>query len=238
MAALICIDIGNQNLKFAKFSAKGELIEHKTIPNSESISIIESLRTQGEIIISDVSGITDKLTKNDKITFVNSQTKLPFKISYQTPHTLGTDRLCGLAGALYLNSSDSCLVFNMGTCLTIDFVDENKIYSGGNISPGLSLRYKSLNQYTAKLPLLSPTLKTSLIGVDTQTAISNGVQNGILAELEFYINHFSKQSNKLNIFLTGGDAVYFEKKLKTKIFAAPLLNLYGLFNIAKINGII
>ncbi|MCZ2131164.1 MAG: type III pantothenate kinase [Bacteroidia bacterium] len=238
MDSIICVDIGNQNMKLAEFNAEGKLLNHKIYPNSESLEVVSKVSKDVHVIISDVSGKTDQIGHQKNLHIINAQTALPFKTKYKTPETLGTDRLCGLAGALFLKPDTNCLVFNLGTCLTIDFVSKDRVYSGGNISPGLSLRYKSLHQFTAKLPLITPTHSTSIMGNDTQSAISNGVQNGIQAEMEFYVNQFLSQSDQINIFLTGGDAVFFEKKLKTKIFAAPFLNLYGLFNIAQINGII
>ncbi|MCK9480354.1 MAG: type III pantothenate kinase [Bacteroidia bacterium] len=238
MVALICVDIGNQNLKFAKFSANGDMIEVQSTPKTNSLSILDTLSNQVPIILSDVSGITDSMELKNTITRVHAELKLPFSIGYNSTTTLGTDRLCSIAGASYLKPQSNCLVFNLGTCLTIDFIDDAGNYKGGNISPGLTLRYKSLHEFTAKLPMIAPTDSTELIGKNTSSAISNGVQNGLLAELEFYINRFASTAPQLNIFLTGGDAVYFEKQLKTKIFAAPYLTLYGLFNIAKFNGII
>ena len=111
------------------------------------------------------------------------------------------------------------LVIDAGTCVTYDFVNTENEYLGGAISPGIRLRYESLHNYTAKLPLLTIENPESLIGNTTFDSIHSGVVNGISNEIDGFIDEYKKQYSNFIIILTGGDAEFLAKRLKNIIFA-------------------
>jgi len=148
---------------------------------------------------------------------------------------LGKDRLAAIVGAYSLFPDRDILIFDVGTALTIDFLDSNGNYHGGNISPGLNMRFRALNDYTQKLPLLSMSDDYEILGKKTSSAIVSGVQFGMVFEIKSYIDHFVKEKPDLVKILTGGDIIFFENKFESNIFAEPNLVFIGLENIIKFN---
>ena len=160
------------------------------------------------------------------IIVLDENTPLPIQNKYKTPKTLGKDRLAAVIGAYFLDreiKKQPTLVIDAGTCITFDFIDIHKsegIYEGGSISLGLQMRFKALNRFTSKLPLLelSENLPTP-IGTTTQEAIQSGVQFGLLSEIKGIIDFYQNQINendkelhtKLNIVICGGDAAILKK---------------------------
>jgi len=124
-----------------------------------------------------------------------------------------------------------CLVIDAGTCITYDFVDANRNYQGGGISPGLNMRFRAVHTFTAKLPLVTPIKGARLIGDTTESSIQSGVVNGLLAEMEGIIRLYTEEFPGLRVILCGGDAGFFENQLKASIFASPELVLLGLNSI-------
>lgn len=162
---------------------------------------------------------------------VNAFIPMPIKVDYDTPETLGADRIAAAAGAHAMFPGENCIVFDFGTALTVDFIDASGTFSGGNISPGLSMRFNAVHQFTGRLPLVSPSAPVRQEGKSTPEAINNGVVLGIMFEVEKYIN----DNPGSKVIFTGGDALFFAKKLKTPIFVACNLVLTGLFQIAQLN---
>lgn len=166
----------------------------------------------------------------------NHSTKTPINIAYETPKTLGLDRIATCVGAERLNPHVNKLIFDLGTALTIDFVDSNSTFIGGNISLGLNSRFKALHEYTENLPLLQTSdNETSLIGKNTNDAIINGVVNGLVYEINEYINNYTTEYQDITPIFTGGDCLFFEKRIKKTIFAYPNLTAIGLFTILEHN---
>ena len=153
---------------------------------------------------------------------------LPLKLAYQTPETLGLDRIAAAAGAIAVFPGQAVLVVDMGTAITFDFVDASGVFLGGNISPGMDIRFKALERFTDNLPLVGFDEDVDFFGRSTEEAISAGVQAGIYFEVIGYINTLKNKYNGLKIILTGGGAQYFVKKLKKTIFVDPNLVLKGL----------
>ena len=163
---------------------------------------------------------------------IDSHTPVPFKNNYKA-ETLGTDRLAN-AAFLYENCPTSAgVTIDIGTCIKFDILHLEKGYLGGSISPGIDLRYKALNDYTGKLPLLSGKGTTDLVGTDTTTSIQSGVINGMKAEIEGLIAAYSKRFSDLTFFVTGGDAKNFDIHSKNNIFADENLTLRGIYKIFK-----
>lgn len=233
----LIIDIGNTQTKFFLFNKK-ELAAFHLIPDVNS-NIIIAYCAKNEVrhcIISSVQNNPEALqhelqNKNIHCLILNHQTSIPISVNYKTPQTLGMDRLAGVVGAAFLFPEKTSLVIDAGTAITYDIITAKSVYEGGSISPGMMIRYKSLNNYTKKLPLLEASNKIFPIGKNTTEAIHFGVEQGIAFEMEGQVNYFKKIYDDLIVILTGGDALYFEKYLKKPIFVEPNLIGIGLNNI-------
>ena len=149
--------------------------------------------------------------------------------------TLGKDRLAAAVGANYLQPGKDLLVIDAGTAITYELIDASGSYLGGNISPGMTTRFRALNLFTEKLPLVVEQEYIPLVGTDTETAIQAGVVNGIVCEMDGYIEMLRLKYPNLLVFLTGGHSFYFERRLKNSIFADINLVLTGLNRILEYN---
>lgn len=165
------------------------------------------------------------------------QSRLPVKIQYNSPETLGMDRLAAVCGAQLLFPGKNVLVVDAGTCITYDFLDENGVYHGGSISPGLRMRLRAMHELTGSLPQLDFEFQDKWPGTDTKTSMLSGVHWGVLGEyLEMERQMHAINDNLISVF-TGGDAPFFEKVLKKEIFADPNLVLTGLNHILLQNAL-
>lgn len=167
---------------------------------------------------------------------LDDQTSLPIENIYETPETLGKDRLAAAVGANELFPDQNLLIIDAGTAITYDLVSEKNQFVGGNISPGLQMRFKALNQFTGKLPLVKYDDDTELIGRNTMEAIRAGVQNGILFEMNGTIDLFNRNYKNLQIIMTGGDSNFFDRKLNYSIFVHFNITLIGLNRILEYNA--
>jgi type III pantothenate kinase len=239
----LVIDIGNTRIKLAIFN-NYLLIEEIAADHSQKADIIKFIGHGNKIthcIISAVTEIPEWLIKylsDEELNplLLDNSTPLPFKNSYRSKDTLGKDRIAAVAGAVHLYPGKNVLVIDAGTAITYEIKTAEEEYPGGNISPGLSMRYKALHNYTSKLPLLERNETTELMGRDTRGAILNGVQNGLIFEIEGYIERMSNKYPDLIVILTGGDAHFFANKLKKTIFVVSNLTLLGLNYILHYNA--
>ncbi|MDR0349375.1 MAG: type III pantothenate kinase [Tannerella sp.] len=199
----------------------------------DTYSVSESILST--VIESDPEIISFLRERCREVIFLNESTSLPVKIQYQTPHTLGMDRLAAVVGANYLQPGKDILVIDAGTAITYELLEASGIYVGGNISPGMNTRFKSLNLFTKKLPLIKEAEEIPLTGTTTETAIRAGVIYGICYEMDGYINELRVKYPNLFIFLTGGHSNYFAGRLKNRIFANINLVLVGLNRILEYN---
>jgi len=235
----LIIDIGNTAVKTALFEDK-QMVSSAVLDTCalQNILVFAGSHTISSAIISSVTALnadTEKIIQHFNALFLNENTPLPITIDYKTPNTLGRDRIAAVVGASVLFPKQDVLVFDAGTCLTIDFVNKEKVYKGGRISPGIMMRYKALNQFTNKLPLCEFSESSMLLGNDTNSSIISGVQQGILAEVHEIINVYKKENKDTIICVTGGDCFFFEKELKSSIFANPFLVMEGLNEILDYN---
>ena len=166
----------------------------------------------------------------------DSSLRLPIIIKYGTPETLGSDRVAAVVGAVSRYPDRNVLVIDSGTAITYDIVTDKREYLGGNISPGLKTRFRALHNFTGKLPLLNAD-KTldGLFGTNTTEAITIGIQNGMLYEIEGAVKEFSRRFNDLLVVFTGGDSFFFENRIKFNNFAEPYLVAFGLNEILEYN---
>ena len=162
-------------------------------------------------------------------------TPLPIINNYKSPKTLGKDRLAAAVAANLLSGNSASLSIDVGTAIKFDFVNEKGIYLGGSIAPGLFLRFKALHTFTAKLPLVNYNNVHDLIGNNTETSILSGVMNGAIAEINGLISKYKEQFGNMEIFITGGESIYFENHIKSNIFAVSNLVLIGLNEILQFN---
>ena len=230
----LIIDIGNSRIKIALYE-KDMLSEIFLETDKTVLKKIKKLFKLHQIsssiisIVKDVSSeITDYLQENSNFILVNHKFSFPFKNLYKTPKTVGVDRLVLSSAAVMLFPKTNVLIIDAGTCITYDFVSKDSEYFGGAISPGLKIRYKSLNDYTSKLPLLDLKQPKSFIGNTTEESIHSGVVNGTLQEIDGVINQYKNKFSHLTIVLTGGDAKFLSKQLKSSIFANQNFLLEGL----------
>jgi type III pantothenate kinase len=168
-----------------------------------------------------------------KFLILNKETPLPFTLNYNTPETLGTDRIALAAGAHFLYPQSNCLVISTGTCITIDLIDKKSVYQGGIISLGLTIRLEAMHTFTENLPLLRIKKQASfpLIGKSTEESMESGVYNGTISEIDQTISQFKAIYKDLTAIITGGDHKMFELHLKNEIFAQPNLQAIGLNRI-------
>lgn len=235
---MITIDLGNSFIKIGYF--KNDRLESvqrilwSDLMNDETLKYkLKDLNGIYSSVLSpeqnrQLEALFPKLISFDKC-------KLPIELNYKTPETLGKDRICNAVGAWNLNLNNHSLSIDIGTCIKFDFVSKNGSYEGGSISPGIKLRYKSLNDYTANLPLLNEKGKSEIIGKSTKESIHSGVINGMHAEISFLMRKYEENYESLTIFVTGGDAKYFDFETKNNIFANENLTLEGLYKIYLFN---
>ncbi len=239
----LIIDVGNSFVKFAVFQ-ETTLIEKRIVKSDEALKtfnlIIEKHQLIERSIISSVGKLDktvfDTINQRLDVLLLSDKIKLPFKNLYKTPHTLGVDRIALVSAAIKDYSGLNVLIIDAGTCITYDFVNYKNDYLGGAISPGIRLRYASLNNYTANLPLLETQMPNHLTGNDTASSIHSGVVFGILIEIDGVINEYQQNYKDLTVILTGGDANFLSKQLKNGIFANSNFLLEGLNYILEFNS--
>ncbi|MEO9211213.1 MAG: type III pantothenate kinase [Ginsengibacter sp.] len=241
----LCFDFGNTRLKCGVFR-KGELLEVLKLEDgsSETITALLEKYQPKSTILSSVINYDEKVEKllEEKSEFVklSSSTKLPFTTPVTKPETIGADRLALAAYAVHFHKNKNNLIIALGSCITYNFINKFNSFTGGSISPGMEMRFKSMHDYTAGLPLIEwKQVETAwdipLIGYDTETNMLSGVLLGMAAEIDGFIDAYREKFENFNALLTGGDTVNFESHLKNKIFADPYLILKGLYAISQYN---
>ncbi len=223
---ILTVDVGNTRIKAAVFEGdtilESFVFDEKELENKIE-NILKEFQFIVQIVVSSVGDVEKQsflaFEKEVKVHFVSNEDIFPFVNNYGTPKTLGVDRMVLAAGATLLYPNQNRLIIDAGTCITYDFVDENNVYQGGAIAPGLRLRYESLHQFTAKLPLLSVESPEGYIGKSTSGSIHSGVVNGLVYEIDGFIDEYKAACKNIIIILTGGDTVFLAKRLKNTIFA-------------------
>lgn len=238
----LAIDVGNTRVKAAVFEGDKLLVIEYFKRDEIIIELKKIFKTYQikEAIIANVASVSSEVLEEInnivRLTRVNSIMKLPFINKYATPHTLGLDRLALVFGAVLKYENQNTLIIDAGTCITYDFVDKENKYFGGAISPGLEMRYKSLNHFTSKLPLLEVAIPNQFVGNSTKESIHSGVVNGLLQEIEGVISQYKNKYSDLTVVLTGGDTNFLSKQLKSSIFANQNFLLEGLNRILIFNN--
>ena len=234
----LIVDIGNTNTKLALF-VKNEMKE--SFLNDTAIAEILQRKSVKHCIVSR-TGANPELEARIRKKKINTlyftpRLKIPLKILYKTPETLGNDRIAGAVAASNIFPKQNILKIDFGSCITYDFVNTKGEYTGGGISPGMMMRFKALHGYTQKLPLVDPmeTKIFHLVGTDTPSSIRSGVIFGIKNEVLGIINEYELRFGAVKIVATGGDEGLFVTLLEKEIFARPFLVAEGLNAILNYN---
>ncbi|MFN8239247.1 MAG: type III pantothenate kinase [Bacteroidales bacterium] len=237
----LVVDIGNSNIKLAMYRGAG-LVFLERFTDSQLIEMDQLLSEYqaSRAIISSVRSIPEgfrKLIESRVATvhYLSENTLLPFRVSYKTPETLGRDRIAAVAGGFSRFPDSDVLVIDAGTAITFEFLSAGS-YLGGNISPGIRMRFRALNAFTGSLPLVEPSEEYSSPGLSTTDAIRAGVINGVVYEINEYIRTFKNNYKNLRIILTGGDGHFLEGKIEPECLHVPELVTDGLNFILEYNA--
>ncbi|MEH6535152.1 MAG: type III pantothenate kinase [Psychroserpens sp.] len=239
----LIVDVGNTFVKFAVYK-QSKLIEKVVgeLKNFENL-VFEVLKDHPDINQGIVSSV-GKLEKSQikaietkiKVIELSHKLELPFKNLYATPKTLGVDRIALVSASVEQFPDNNVLIIDAGTCITYDFINTKNEYLGGAISPGIRLRYRTLNDLTANLPLLETEIPQEILGNSTENSIHSGVVFGVLKEIDGVIDDYVKEYSDLTVILTGGDAKFLSNQLKNSIFANSNFLLEGLNFILEYNS--
>ena len=241
MLITICFDFGNTRKKAAIFN--GKKFSEDIVLKDDSVETISDLinrfQPQKSILSSVINhnvSIEELLSSKTKFHKLNHLSKLSFTTPVGKPETIGADRLALAAAAVKFYPKKNNFIIGLGSCITYNFINKYHEFLGGAISPGMEMRLRSLNQFTAKLPLVNAESNVPLIGYDTKTNILSGVVMGMAKEIDGFIEAYKEKYRNFNVVLTGGDLVYLASHLKNKIFADPELIFKGLYAISEINS--
>ena len=238
----LIIDVGNTRVKVAVF--KGDTMQDSFSFHHNEIDIqvkkIKKTYKITAVILSKVASIANFISVKELesvfLIALSNTTPIPFKNRYQTPNTLGIDRIALAAAAFKSYPNKNTLIIDAGTCITFDFINDKNEYLGGAISPGVTMRYKALHQFTDGLPELNLQVPEKLIGSSTKASINSGVIYGVIKEIEGIISEYRMKYPDLTIVLTGGDTNFLAKQLKSGIFANQNFLLEGLNSILIFNN--
>ena len=239
----LIVDAGNSSIKMFLFD-NGNITNrikcHEVAELLPSLEEIVPAKSIARCIVSSVSIDAEEIAAVFRpffpVVVYGTSLSLPIIIKYGTPETLGSDRVAAVVGAVARYPKRNVLVIDSGTAITYDIVTDNGEYLGGNISPGLKTRFRALHNFTGRLPLLQVDESVDgLFGTNTNEALTIGIQNGMLYEVEATVNAFSQQFDNLLVVFTGGDSLFFEKRIKNNNFAEPYLVAIGLNEILEYN---
>jgi type III pantothenate kinase len=230
----VVIDYGNTSAKVGIFDTHQLIAKHVFATEVELKKFLENFSADHLIISSvtvDPQHISDWATRVKKKVMLHHSLPLPIQNLYATPTTLGVDRIAAVCGAQQMFPSKHCLTIDAGTCVTYDFLDAKGAYHGGGISPGLNMRFDAMHAFTARLPQVTVVESVPLIGNTSVQCMQSGVVYGLVEEIDGVIRRYTEEFKELQVILCGGDARFFENKLKASIFAVPELVLSGLNSI-------
>ena len=233
----VLIDVGNTRMKFAVFENGNQIFAGTGYSElTKWLSQNEALLKDSHLLISGSGDIYSKGLNQVRGMFASyvdfnraNKLRIPLCMEYETPKTLGVDRVADAVAAVKLFPGCEILIVDAGTAITIDYVSGDGCFLGGNISPGVEMRYRALHDYTAKLPLVQGgEFPTTTIGKNTESAIHNGVVLGVIGEVQGYIDSFLNTNPKGVVILTGGDVELLNSCKSHRIVLIPTLQMMGL----------
>jgi type III pantothenate kinase len=234
----VVIDHGNSAAKIGIFD-NHVLRKQYNVKNLQDLTAVLENYYGSNVIISSVSEFRYEgfgPGTFNKVINLSSKTPLPIRNGYQSPETLGMDRIAAACGAWQLFPEKDSLVIDAGSCITYELVNSGGTYLGGGISPGLMMRFRAMHTFTAKLPLVTPVDSPDLTGSTTTACMQSGVIWGMVEEINGIITRYREKYPDLQVILCGGDVPFFENKLKASIFASPEIVLIGLNSILSHNA--
>ncbi|MFM2326444.1 MAG: hypothetical protein RIR31_646 [Bacteroidota bacterium] len=237
----LCFDFGNTRLKVAVF-VNDSFTEEITLPNDEIFTIerLIAIQQPQKTILSSVvnhnPAIEKYLADNTAFHKISHLTKANFTTPVGKPESIGADRLALSAAAVHFYPKKNNLVIGMGSCITYNFINQYHEFLGGSISPGMEMRFKAMQVFTAKLPLVQAEWNFPIIGYDTKTNLQSGVIAGIAYEMDGFIDEYAQKYGNFNVVLTGGDCTYFARRLKNRIFADSNFLFKGLYALSETNN--
>ncbi len=237
----LCLDFGNTRLKAAIFSS-GSLVAEELLPDDSSLTmagLLDKYRPEKSILSSVIDhdvAVEKLLGEATRFHKLSHATRLNFRTPVGKPATIGADRLALAAAAVQEYPGKNNLVVGLGTCITYNFINQYHEFLGGAISPGMEMRFRSMHDYTAKLPLARKDFNFPVTGYDTLTNLQSGVLAGISFEISGYLAFYAERYGNFNAVLTGGDSAYFARRLKNRIFADPTFLFKGLYAISEVNN--
>ena len=241
MSTCICFDFGNTRLKAAIFTNKVlqqvHVLEAATTENIKAL--LQQWKPEKTILSSVVhhdKEIETLLAQHSKFHLLGPETLINFTTPVGKPETIGADRIALITAAVDQFPNQHNLVISLGSCITYNFVNKYHEFLGGSISPGMQMRFKSMHDLTALLPMVEASSEFPLIGYDTKTNLLSGVILGIAAEIDGIIDAYEQKFANFNVLLTGGDICYFAPHLKKRIFADQNLIFKGLYAICEKNN--
>jgi type III pantothenate kinase len=230
----IAVDSGNTYSKIGWFEGP-ELVRCEVrLSFDQMIEAVRSSSVEHILYASvskDVEEFRSAIQPNVSLLNLDSTTPLPIVKEYETPATLGADRIAAAVGAGYLYPGEDLVVIDMGTCITYDYLDRHARFQGGLISPGMRMRFNAMHSFTQRLPFVDAAPVPPLIGKNTRHAMLSGVMNGLVAEINGLIAAYRALSPASRVVMCGGDVPFFESLLKPPIFVVPQLVLIGLNRI-------
>ena len=253
MKGNLTIDNGNTSVKVAFFIGTQVVATNRFIRRDSRLleRFISTYKPDTAIVCSTASSTASQRIEQlaeqrcRRVLHLTHETPMPIRLGYRTPQTLGRDRIATAVGAWCiaqrLDEACDVLIIDAGTAITYDLVTADGCFVGGNIAPGMSLRFKSLHEHTGLLPLVSPDGDTPVVGYDTETAIRSGVMLGMLGEIKSHIADLKLSHPNLMVFITGGDGKLLyrclgdESIIYHEHLAAEGLNRIYLYNQANEN---
>ena len=253
MKGNLTIDNGNTSVKVAFFIGPQIVATNRFVRRDVRLlqRFISTYKPDTAIVCSTASSPASQRIEQlvdercRRVIHLTHETPMPIRLGYRTPQTLGRDRIATAVGAWTiaqrLDNACDVLVIDAGTAITYDLITSDGCFVGGNIAPGLALRFKSLHEHTGLLPLVQADGDAPVVGYDTETAIRSGVLLGLLGEVKSYIADLKLSHPNLMLFITGGDGRLLHNRLGQEDFifnehlAAEGLNRIQLYNQANEN---
>jgi type III pantothenate kinase len=241
MKKTLCFDFGNTRLKCGVF--ENDVFTEEIVLLDDDGGTIQKILLQYQpqnTILSSVirhnPAVENLLAANTSFHKLSHLTKINFTTPVGKPETIGADRLALVAAAVHFYPGKNNLVIGLGSCITYNFINQYHQFLGGAISPGMEMRFKTMHEHTALLPVVQKDWNFPVIGYDTKTNLQSGVIAGITYEIDGFIDYYASKYGNFNVVLTGGDSAYFAGQLKNKIFADLNFLFKGLYAISEVNN--
>ena len=220
----LCVDIGNTRTKAALYR-ESHLLEYTE--DMDQATLQEWMAENPKVLVAKSGKNKEVEARLEPTHYLDYTHDLPIELDYNTPETLGADRLAAAVGAHVLGPEDNWLILSMGTCITLDWLEAG-VFRGGMIAPGLAMRYRAMNEFTASLPLVCQNPEARFPGKSTEECMQVGGNAAVVNEISGFVKAVQHKHPKVKLVQHGGSRINFGNALKIEIFARPKLVLEGL----------